>query len=73
MGLNYITELTLSPLTAFLTRVSQAYEGRGREFSLVKIAGINVPVVAAVTYDVLGADWRFNVYGPHGTFCKVNV
>ena len=52
-------ELTLSPLTAFLTRVSQAHEGREREFSPV----INVPIVVAVTYDVLEAS-RQVVQGP---------
>lgn len=61
--LNYIMELMLSPLTAFLTRVSQAYEGRGIEFIPVKIAGIDVPMAVAVMYDVLEAN-RQVVKGP---------
>lgn len=44
--------------------VSQAYEGREKEFSPVKIAGISVLVVVAVAYDVLKAN-RQVVCGPH--------
>lgn len=49
-------------LTALLTRASST-ESRGREFSPVKTAGINVPIVVAVTCDVLEANGQV-VQGP---------
>lgn len=44
--------------------VSQAYEGREKEFRLVKTAGISVLVAVAGAYDVLEAN-RQVVCGPH--------
>lgn len=44
--------------------VSQAYEGREKEFIPVKTAGISVLVVVSVAYDVLKAN-RQVVCGPH--------